>query len=60
VRKADTRAVALYRKLGFKLEPNPRNELSLSGRAGRELLTDSPVFTLLDRWRARQSRRRQL
>jgi ribosomal protein S18 acetylase RimI-like enzyme len=58
VQKANTRAVDLYRRLGFRLEPNPRNELSLLGKAGRELLTDSPVVPLLERWRARQSRGR--
>jgi ribosomal protein S18 acetylase RimI-like enzyme len=57
VQKANTRAVALYRRLGFKLEPNPRNELSWLGRAGRELLDESPVIPLLDKWRERQSRR---
>jgi ribosomal protein S18 acetylase RimI-like enzyme len=58
VQKANTAAVELYRRLGFRLEPNPRNELSWLARAGRELLTDSPVVPLLDRWRERQSRRR--
>jgi ribosomal protein S18 acetylase RimI-like enzyme len=57
VQKANTHAVALYRRLGFKLEPNPRNELSWLAKAGRELLTESPVLPLLDRWRERQSRR---
>ena len=57
VQKANTPAVELYRRLGFRLEPNPRNELSWLARAGRELLTDSPVVPLLDRWRERQSRR---
>ena len=57
VQKANTEAVELYRRLGFKLEPNPRNELSWLARAGRELLTESPVVPLLDRWRERQSRR---
>jgi ribosomal protein S18 acetylase RimI-like enzyme len=57
VQKANTSAAGLYRRLGFRLEPNPRNELSWLARAGRELLTDSPVVPLLDRWRARQSRR---
>jgi ribosomal protein S18 acetylase RimI-like enzyme len=57
VQKANTEAVALYRRLGFKLEPNPRNELSWLAKAGRELLTDSPVVPLLDRWRERQARR---
>jgi ribosomal protein S18 acetylase RimI-like enzyme len=57
VQKVNTPAVELYRRLGFRLEPNPRNELSWLARAGRELLTDSPVVPLLDRWRARQARR---
>jgi ribosomal protein S18 acetylase RimI-like enzyme len=57
VQKANTRAVGLYRRLGFTLEPNPRNERSWLARAGRELLTDSPVVPLLERWRARRSRR---
>lgn len=57
VQKVNAPAVGLYRRLGFRLEPNPRNELSWTARAGRGLLTDSPVAPLLDRWRARQSRR---
>ena len=57
VQKANARAAALYRRLGFELEQNPRNELSWLARAGREILTDSPVVPLLDRWRARRSRR---
>jgi hypothetical protein len=57
VQKANTRAAGLYRRLGFRLEPNPRNDLSWLAKAGRELLTDSPVVPLLDRWRERQSRR---
>ncbi len=58
VQKANAGAVALYRRLGFRLEPNPRNELSWTARAGRELLTDSPAVPLLERWCARQSGRR--
>ncbi|MET0648314.1 MAG: GNAT family N-acetyltransferase [Pyrinomonadaceae bacterium] len=57
VQKANTQAVKLYRRLGFRLEPNPHNELSWLARAGRELLTDSPVVPLLDRWRERRRRR---
>ena len=56
VQKANAEAVALYRRLGFKLEPNPRNELSWLAKAGRELLTDSPVVPILDRWREREKR----
>ncbi|HEX7956213.1 MAG TPA: GNAT family N-acetyltransferase [Pyrinomonadaceae bacterium] len=57
VQKANATAAALYRRLGFRLEPNPRNELSWLARAGREILADSPVVPLLDRWRERQTRR---
>ncbi len=57
VQKANAPAARLYRRLGFRLEPNPRNEASWTARAGRELLTDSPVVPLLDRWRERNARR---
>ncbi len=53
VQKANRLAVGLYRKIGFKLEENPRNPASWLGRAGRELLTDSPVVALIERWRRR-------
>ncbi len=59
VQKANAPAVELYRRLGFRLEPNPRNGLSWLAKAPRELLTDSPVVPLLDRWRERQRRRRK-
>jgi len=51
VQKVNVRAVKLYRKIGFKLEPNPHNDASWTARAGRELLTDSPIIPLLERWR---------
>jgi ribosomal protein S18 acetylase RimI-like enzyme len=57
VQKANTRAVELYRRLGFGLEPNPRNELSWLAKAGPGLLEDSPVVPLLNRWRERRARR---
>ena len=57
VQKANTAAVKMYRKIGFSLEENPDNEASWSARAGRELLRDSPVVALLDRWRERRARR---
>jgi ribosomal protein S18 acetylase RimI-like enzyme len=57
VQKANTAAVKMYRKIGFSLEENPDNEASWSARAGRELLKDSPVVALLDRWRERRARR---
>ena len=57
VQKSNRPAVELYRKLGFELEPNPHNELSWTAKARRELLTDSPVIPLLERWRERRLRR---
>lgn len=54
VQKANSPAVKMYRKIGFKLEENPRNEASWLGRAGRELLRDSPVIPLIEKWRARE------
>jgi len=58
VQKANTLAVKLYRKIGFSLEENPNNEASLKARAGRELLMDSPIIPLFERWRAKHTRRR--
>ena len=55
VQKANASAVRMYRKMGFKLERNPRNDASWTARAGRELLTDSPVARLLDKWRAKMA-----
>jgi GNAT superfamily N-acetyltransferase len=57
VQKANTAAVRMYRKMGFRLEENPGNEASLVATAGKELLTDSPVAGLIDKWRARHARR---
>lgn len=57
VQKANTAAVKMYRKIGFKLEQNPQNESSWVARAGRELLTDSPVNALIDKWREKLARR---
>ena len=51
VQKVNTAAVKMYRKIGFRLEENPDNAASWVAKAGRELLTDSPVVALLDRWR---------
>ena len=56
VQKANTVAVQMYRKLGFSLEENPRNAASWVARAGKELLTESPIITLLDKWRGRCDR----
>jgi ribosomal protein S18 acetylase RimI-like enzyme len=54
VQKANTPAVKMYRKLGFRLEENPRNEASWRATAGRELLETSPVLPLLDKLRRRK------
>ena len=54
VQKVNVAAANLYRKIGFTLEPNPRNHASWTARAGKSLLTDSPLATLLERHRARR------
>ena len=53
VQKVNTAAAKLYQKIGFKLENNPRNDASWIARAGKEVLLQSPIVTLIDRWRAR-------
>ena len=55
VQKANTAAARMYRKIGFRLEGNPNNETSWVAKAGKELLTDSPVIPLLDKWRERHA-----
>jgi ribosomal protein S18 acetylase RimI-like enzyme len=57
VQKANKVAVRMYQKLGFNLEENPRNTASWVARAGRELLTESPIVAVLDKWRAKNARR---
>jgi ribosomal protein S18 acetylase RimI-like enzyme len=57
VQKTNRPAVRMYRKIGFKLEENPRNSASWVGRAGKEILTDSPVIRLIEKWRAGGGRR---
>jgi ribosomal protein S18 acetylase RimI-like enzyme len=57
VQKVNTAAVRMYRRIGFGLEENPGNPASWTARAGRELLADSPLIRLLDRWRDRRARR---
>ena len=50
VQKVNAPAVRMYRKIGFTLEPNPENDASWIAKAGRDLLTRSPVIPLLERW----------
>jgi ribosomal protein S18 acetylase RimI-like enzyme len=57
VQKVNVAAVRLYRKIGFRLESNPRNDASWTARAGKELLSESPVAKLIDRWRVREASR---
>ena len=56
VQKANTAAVRMYQKIGFRLEQNPHNEGSWVARAGKELLTESPVIKLIDKWREKHAR----
>jgi hypothetical protein len=54
VQKTNSAAAKLYQKIGFALEDNPRNAASWTARAGRELLNDSPLVPLIDKWRNRR------
>lgn len=56
VQKVNTAAAKLYQKIGFTLENNLRNDASWIARASRDVLTESPIMTLIDRWRARKVR----
>lgn len=53
VQKVNRTAVEMYRKLGFQLTENPRNEASWIAVAGPELLTQSPIISVIKKWRSR-------
>lgn len=59
VQKANGPAVKLYRKLGFTLTDNPRNEASYVAKAGPELLSQSPILPLIEKWKAETNPRRK-
>lgn len=54
VQKVNEAAAKLYQKIGFKLENNPANSASWVARAGKELLTESPIAVLVNRWCSRR------
>ena len=56
VQKVNKSAVEMYRKLGFQLTENPRNEASWIATAGPELLTQSPIIPIIEKWRSRSKR----
>jgi ribosomal protein S18 acetylase RimI-like enzyme len=56
VQKVNRPAVEMYRKAGFHLTENPRNEASWIATAGPELLTQSPIIPIIERWRSRSKR----
>jgi len=56
VQKTNSAAAKLYQKIGFALEDNPRNAASWTARAGKELLTDSPIAALIEKWQKRQKK----
>lgn len=56
VQKVNTTAVEMYRKLGFQLKENPRNEASWIVTAGSELLSQSPIIPVIKKWRNRSNR----
>ena len=56
VQKVNKSAVEMYRKVGFQLTENPRNEASWIAKAGPELLTQSPIIPIIEKWRSRSKR----
>lgn len=50
VQKTNSLAIKMYRKIGFKFEKNPNNDASWLARADKEILKDSPIIPLIDRW----------
>jgi acetyltransferase (GNAT) family protein len=52
VQKVNTSVVELCRKTGFQLVQNPRNEASWLATAGPELLQQSPIIHLINKWRS--------
>lgn len=53
VQKVNMPAVEMSRKLGFQLADNPRNEASWIATAGPELLSQSPIIPVINKWRHR-------
>ena len=56
VQKVNRPAVEMYRKVGFQLTENPRNKASWIATAGPELLTQSPLVPIIEKWRSRLKR----
>ena len=56
VQKVNTDAVKMYRKIGFELKENPRNQDSWIATAGPELLSQSPIIPVIKKWRSRSKR----
>lgn len=56
VQKVNTPAVEMYLKIGFQLKENPRNEASWTATAGPELLSESPIIPIIEKWRNRSKR----
>lgn len=56
VQKTNTTAAKMYQKIGFKLEENPNNAASWLAKAGKDLLENSPVIRLIDKWRKKNQK----
>lgn len=56
VQKVNRPAVEMYRKIGFQLTENPRNQASWIATAGPELLSQSPIIPIIQKWRIRSKR----
>lgn len=57
VQKNNLPVVRLYRRLGFRFEENPRNPASWQLKAERDILENSPVKSLIEKWRRKKNRK---
>ncbi|HVE59650.1 MAG TPA: GNAT family N-acetyltransferase [Pyrinomonadaceae bacterium] len=56
VQKNNFPVINLYRKIGFEFKENPHNRASWRLTADREILNESPVNALLEKWRKKRKK----
>ncbi len=57
VQKNNLPVVELYRKIGFEFRENPENNASWLLKAEREILRESPIVPMLEKWRKKNKKR---
>lgn len=56
VQKNNLPVVKLYRKIGFEFTRNPNNDASWLLRADRKILRESPIVSMLEKWRKKNKK----